>query len=95
MDERIKVTLLLRSDLVKKVESKLASEGKSLSELVEDLLEAYDSEKLLDELCEELGLEKRPYSDMEVTSSRPRGLKAEDIVRELRDQRYTRLWQHL
>jgi len=34
-----------------------------------------------------LGLEKRFYTSSEVKAGRPLGLKAEDIVRELRDER--------
>ncbi len=94
MSGRVKVTLSLRGDLVRRVRSRLALEGRSLSDLVEELLETYDSEGLLDELCDELGLERRFYADAEVKSGRPRGLRAEDVVGEVRHGRGERVSGH-
>ena len=91
MVKRIKVTLSLREDLVKKAEDRLASEGKSLSDLIEELLAMYDTLELLDRLCESLGLGKKFYTSSEVKASRPSGLKAEEVVRELRNGRVERV----
>ena len=89
--KKVKVTLSLREDLVKRVKSRLALESRSLSDLVEEFLATYDTLELLDQLCESLGLEKRFYTSYEVKAGRPLGLKAEDVVRELRDERAKRI----
>ena len=91
MAKKVKVTLSLREDLVRRTRSRLALEGRSLSDLVEEFLASYDTIELLDQLCELLGLEKRFYTSSEVKAGRPLGLKAEDIVRELRDERAKRI----
>ncbi len=91
MVRKVKVTLSLREDLVKRVKSRLALESRSLSDLVEEFLATYDTLELLDQLCELLGLEKRFYTSSEVKAGRPLGLKAEDIVRELRNERAKRI----
>ena len=91
MAKKVKVTLSLREDLVRRTRSRLALEGRSLSDLVEEFLASYDTIELLDQLCELLGLEKRFYTSSEVKAGRPLGLKAEDIVRELRDERAERI----
>ena len=89
--KKVKVTLSLREDLVKRVKSRLALESRSLSDLVEEFLATYNTLELLDQLCELLGLEKRFYTSYEVKAGRSPGLKAEDIVRELRDERVKRI----
>ena len=89
--KKVKVTLSLREDLVKRAKSRLALESRSLSDLVEEFLAVYDTLELLDQLCELLGLEKRFYTSSEVKAGRPLGLKAEDVVRELRDERAERI----
>ena len=91
MAKKIKVTLSLREDLVRRARSRLALESRSLSDLVEEFLATYDTLEFLDRLCELLGLEKRFYTSSEVKANRPLGLKAEDIVRELRDERAKRI----
>ena len=91
MAKKVKVTLSLREDLVRRAKSRLALEGRSLSDLVEEFLASYDTIELLDQLCELLGLEKRFYTSSEVKAGRPLGLKAEDIVRELKDERAERI----
>ena len=88
---KVKVTLSLREDLVRRVKSRLALENRALSDAVEELLAMYDELGFLDELCEALGLERRFYTGSEVKADRPRGLKAEDIVREARDGREKRI----
>lgn len=88
---RVKVTLSLREDLVRRVKSRLAIENRSFSEVVEELLQSYDQSDLLDKLCEELNFEKRFLSSSDIKAKRPRGLKAEEIVREVRDERSERL----
>jgi len=89
--KKIKITLSLREDLVKRARSRLALESRSPSDLVEEFLVAYDMLEFLDQLCELLGFEKRFYTNSEVKASRPSGLEAEDIVRELRDERAKRI----
>jgi len=83
---KIKVTLSLREDIVRRAKSRLAMEGKSLSGVVEELLGMYDELSFLDELCRRLGLECRFYTDWEVVADRPSGPRAEE-VREVRDGR--------
>ncbi|ABL79090.1 DUF6364 family protein [Thermofilum pendens] len=88
---KVKVTLSLDRDLVSRVKSRLAFEGRSLSELVEELLSMYDVEAFVRDLCRDLGVECRYFSPQEVVSGRVRGLRAEDVVREVRYGREERL----
>jgi len=94
MGKKVKVTLLLREDLVRRAKSRLALENRSLSDLVEEFLATYDTLELLDQLCESLGLEKRFFTGSEVKASRPSGAKAEEVVRKLRDGRAKRIPGH-
>jgi hypothetical protein len=94
MGGRIKVTSSLREDLVKKVKSKLAMEGKGLSKLVEELLSTYDQLEVLDGFCQELGLEKSFFTSFEVKARRLTGFKAEEIVREAGDELSDRLFRY-
>ncbi|MEM3464995.1 MAG: hypothetical protein QW566_00845 [Candidatus Jordarchaeales archaeon] len=94
MAEKVKVTLLLSGELVRRVKSRLALDGKSLSGVVEELLSVYDGLRFLDELCEELGLESRFYTGLEVKADRLKRLRAEDVTREVRDEREERLLGH-
>ncbi|MEM0023826.1 MAG: hypothetical protein QXF90_04085 [Thermofilaceae archaeon] len=91
---KVKVTLSLRGDLVRSLKSKLALEGRTLSEVVEESLTLYEEAEFLERLCEALGLEKRYYTGSEVEAGRPRGLRAEEAVREVRDERAERLPGH-
>ncbi len=91
MTTKVKVTLSLREDLVRRTKSRLALEGRSLSDLVEELLATYDTLEFLDRLCESLNLKKRFCTGPEVKADRPLGVKAEDVVRELRDERAKRV----
>jgi len=91
---KVKVTLSLRENIVKRARSKLAIEGRSLSDIVEEFLMSYDEFNFLDELSNSLGLESRFYTSSEVTANRPTGLKAEEIVREIRDERSNNLSRH-
>jgi len=50
--KQVKVTLSLREDFVRRAKSKLAMEGRSLSDAVEELLLTYDELHFLDKLCE-------------------------------------------
>lgn len=84
---KVKVTLSLREDVVRRAKSKLAMEGRSLSDAVEEFLLIYDELDFLDKLCESLGLESRFYTSSEITSNRSTGLKTEEVVREVRDER--------
>jgi len=92
--KKVKVTLSLEEDLVRRTKSKLALEGRNLSELVEELLAAYDGLELLDKLCDSLNLEKKFCTSYEVEAGRPAGLKAEEVVREIRGDRAKRVLGH-
>lgn len=94
LSRKIKVTLSLREDIVRRARSKLAMEGKSLSDAVEEFLLTYDELNFLDKLCESLGLESKFYMGSEVTANRSAGLKAEEVVREIRDERTKYLSRH-
>ncbi|MBC7113706.1 MAG: hypothetical protein H5T34_06840 [Candidatus Methanomethyliales bacterium] len=94
MNRKIKVTLSLKEEIVRRARSKLAMEGKSLSDAVEEFLLTYDELNFLDKLCESLGLENKFYTGSEVTANRPAGLKAEEVVREIRDERTKHLSRH-
>lgn len=94
LDRKIKVTLSLREDVVKRVRSKLVMEGRSLSEIVEEFLSTYNELEFLDKLCESLGLKNAFCTSSEVEANRPKGLKAEDVVREVRDGRAKHLSGH-
>ena len=78
------MTLSLDKELVSRVRRRLVSEGRSLSELVEELLSMYDVKSFINDLCKELGVECRYVSPQEIVSGRVRGLKSEKIVREMR-----------
>ncbi|MBS7611729.1 hypothetical protein KEJ27_05920 [Candidatus Bathyarchaeota archaeon] len=91
MVKKVKVTLSLREDLVKSLKSKLALEGRALSDVVEESLIMYEESEFIEKLCEVLGLEKRFYTSFEVEADRPKGSKAEEVVREIRDERAKRL----
>jgi len=88
---KVKVTLSLREDVVRRARSKLAMEGRSLNDVVEEFLLTYDELHFLDKLCESLGLESRFYTSSEITANRSTGLKAEEVVREVRDERSNNL----
>ena len=94
MARKVKVTLSLREDVVRRARSKLVIEGRSLSDAVEEFLLTYDELYFLDKLSENLGLESRFYTSSEITSNRPTGIKAEEVVREIRDERSNNLSRH-
>lgn len=87
MTGKIKVTLTLREDVVRRVRSRLAMEGRSLSSIVEEFLMMYDELSFLNKLCENLGFERRFHTDQEILAHRPAGFKAEKVVREIRNER--------
>jgi hypothetical protein len=83
-----KLTLSVRGDLLDEVKRVALSEGRTLSDLVEEYFEFLAFEIWIAKLAEDLGLGKlEPVFDQEITSTRPRGLDAAKIVRELRDER--------
>jgi len=91
MTGKSKLTLSLREDVVRRAKSRLAFEGRSLSEVVEEFLSLYDEVSFLDELCQKLNIEKRFYTSAEVETDRPKGPGAEKVVREIRDERSNHL----
>jgi len=83
-----KLTLSVRGDLLDEVKRVALSEGRTLSDLVEEYFEFLAFEIWIAKLAEDLGIGKlKPVFDQEITSTRPRGLDAAKIVRELRDER--------
>jgi len=94
MVKKVKVTLSLREDLVRKAKSKLALEGRTLSDAVEEFLTTCDEIDFLDRLCEALGVEKMFYTTSEVIANRPRGFRAEKVLREARSEREKRISGH-
>lgn len=91
MASKVKLTLSLREDVVRRAKSRLALDGRTLSEVVEEFLSVYDEIGFLDELCQKLSIEKRFYTSAEVEADRPRGPGAEKVIREVRDERSKRL----
>jgi len=91
---KVKVTLSLREDIVRRARSKLVIEGRSLSDAVEELLQTYNELDFLDKLCESLGLESRFNTSSEITPNRPTGIKAEGVVREVRDELSNNISRH-
>lgn len=61
---------------------------------MEEFLSVYDELSHLDRLCRSLGFEEKFYTDLEIRADRPRGLMAEEAVREARDERSERISGH-
>ena len=82
-----KLTLSVREDLVNEVKRLAAVDGRSLSNIVEEYFESLVFERWAELLGEEMdlgGLE--PTTESEVPMTRPKGLDAAKIVRELREE---------
>lgn len=85
---KVKLTLSVDRDLLKEARLAAVREGRTLSELVEEYLEYLAADAWLERLAGELGLGPlEPTSEGEVPASRPRGLNAAEVVRELRGGR--------
>jgi len=83
-----KLTLSVDEDLVDEVKLFASRVGRSLSSLVEEYFEYLVLAKWVDCLAKELGLEVlEPTSETEVLKSRPAGLEASRVVREIREGR--------
>lgn len=83
-----KLTLNVDEELLREVKSALASEGKSISGVVEELLGSVLAYRWVEELAESLGLGRLdPLDPSEIPRSRRAGLDAAKIVRELRNER--------
>ena len=83
-----KLTLTIDEDILLEAKSVLSSEGRSLSQLVEEYLRFVASTKWIDEVAEELGLgDLELITEAEVRSSRPAGADAFKAVREVREHR--------
>jgi len=91
---KVKVTLSLDESLVRRIKSRLALEGKTLSETVESLLASLDYISFLNSLAEALDLERMVYSYNDVVASRPKGLDAGAVVREVRNEREKNISRH-
>jgi len=84
---KVKVTLSLDEDLVKRVKARVALEGRTLSEAVESSLLEIDNMNLLMALIDILNLDKTTCSYNDVVRDRPKGLNAASLVRGIRDER--------
>ena len=83
-----KLTLSVKEDLLDEVKRFAAIEGRSLSSIVEEYFEYVVFGRWVEALCKELGLGYlEPKNEFEVPRSRPRGLDAARMVRELRRKR--------
>jgi len=83
-----KLTLSIDEDLLRDVRSMLAGEGESISEVVEELLESVSASRWIEGLAEALGLKRlNPLDPAEIPKTRPPGLDAAKLVKELRRQR--------
>ncbi len=83
-----KLTLSVEGDLLDEVKGIVAVRGRSLSSIVEEYLEYLVFERWAEALSEELGLgDLEPTTESEISRSRPRGLDAAAVVRELREGR--------
>ncbi|MFN3804907.1 MAG: hypothetical protein ACK4SY_07610 [Pyrobaculum sp.] len=91
MSDKVTITVRIRRDLYERVVERLSEEGKTIDAVVEEALAQYDGEEILDRFYKALGLEKREYTDAEIIAERPTGLKAEDVVREIREERERRI----
>ena len=87
-----KLTLSIRSDLISEVKKIAAEHGESLSNIVEKYLEYLAFIGWIDALAEDLGLGPlEPTDSSEIPGSRPKGLDAARLVRELRSKRSERI----
>jgi len=87
-----KLTLSIRKDLIEEVKKLMAGGGESLSSVVEEYFEYLVSAEWIDALAKDLGFEGlEPTTFSEIPESRPRGLEAAKVVRELRNERAERI----
>ena len=83
-----KLTLTIDEGVLREAKAVLSSEGRSLSQVVEEYLQFIASTKWVDDIADELGLGWLGITtDAEVRSSRPRGLNTSEVVREIRERR--------
>ncbi|MEM1509191.1 MAG: DUF6364 family protein [Thermofilaceae archaeon] len=83
-----KLTLSIDENLVREVKAILASEGSSLSRVVEEFLSSLTS-GWLEKIAEDLGLGSLdPLNPADIPSLRPKGYDSAKLVRELREQRF-------
>jgi hypothetical protein len=83
-----KLTLSVSRDLLEEAKLYAREVGRSLSDIVEEYFEYLASSRWVDALAEELELgELEPAMESEIPASRPTGLDAARVVRELRKGR--------
>ncbi len=85
LQEKAKITLSLDKSLVERIRSELSS-GETLSGAVEVSLANMSSEMFLERVGFALQLKKEVQSTREILAMRKPGLKAEEVVREIRDE---------
>ncbi len=84
---RRKLTLSIDENLIREIKAILASEGSSLSSVVEEFLGSLTS-RWLEEMAEDLGLGSLdPLDPADIPGSRPEGYDSAKLIRELREQR--------
>ena len=87
-----KLTLSISSDLLEEVRKTAAGEGRSISGIVEEYFQYIASTSWIESLADELGITiLEPTSEREIPESRPKGLDAVEMVREIRRGRVERI----
>ncbi len=87
-----KLTLSISSDLLEEVRKAAAGEGRSISGIVEEYFQYIASTSWIESLTDELGIAiLEPTSEREIPESRPKGLDAVEMVREIRRGRVERI----
>jgi len=86
-----KLTLSVSEDLLEEVKLLAHREGRSVSSIVEEYFEYLVLTRWIDALADELGLGRlEPTTEGEIPKSRPTGMDAAKVVREVRDSRVGR-----
>ena len=92
MNDKRKLTLSIRKDLLEEAKRLAIEQGTSLSRMFEEYLEYLTTTQWLEDLARELSLDPLdPTTPDEVPKTRPRGLDSAQLVRELRKEREARL----
>ncbi|MEB3756254.1 MAG: DUF6364 family protein [Desulfurococcales archaeon] len=87
-----KLTLSVNEDLLDEIRKIVAGEGRSISGIVEEYFEYLASTSWIESLSEELGIGKlEPTTEREIPETRPKGLDAGRIVRQVRKNREERI----
>jgi len=85
MADKTKITLSLDKSIVERIRAELSG-GETLSGVIEKSLANISRGFFLDRVASALALKQEVLSSLEILATRERGLKAEDVVREIRDK---------